>query len=157
MGSWTQSRSTSGIGTGNRASSARRVASESPLVTTSRSPRTSTATTAGQPTDSTGEPRGAASRARREHGAHHPPGREPADLGHRPVGHHSPPAQQHHAVGEGLGLRKVVRGEDDSAAADSEVVHGRPERMTGADAHRGGGLVEYQVVRVAGAGVTTCA
>ena len=69
------------------------------------------------------------------------------DLGRRPVGDHPAAGHQHDPVRGLVGLLEVVRGEQHAAALAGELVHRRPERATGLDVHRDGGLVEHDEAR----------
>ena len=60
-----------------------------------------------------------------------------------------PPRHQDRAVGVGVGLLEVVRGEEDRAAARGELAHRAPEGVAALDVHRRGRLVEHEQRRVA--------
>ena len=72
-----------------------------------------------------------------------------ADLRGGAVGDDAPMTHQDDPVGEGVGLLKVVRGEDDGAPLLGVGMDGLPEAAAPPDVHAGGRLVEDEQSRIA--------
>ena len=72
-----------------------------------------------------------------------------ADLRGGAVGDEAPMTHQDDPVGEGVGLLKVVRGEDDGAPALGIGVDGLPEAAAPLDVHACGRLIEDEQCRIA--------
>ena len=78
----------------------------------------------------------------RERAAEVASGREGLDLGRGPVGDDAPAADEHDAVGIGIGLLQVVRGEEDGPPAGSVAPDRGPERAARGHVHPRRRLVE---------------